>query len=130
MSVVELPALYVDNVALVEGGLRLVLLNRQPCPGEAGVPIDATLALELLDTGFDGVDAYATRVWVDGALAFDGSAPNPVTPGFSGGFSGVTQSADTLRITLRPVVPLESLRAVTVRVVSRTVDGCHHRPGS
>jgi phage tail-like protein len=123
MSVVELPALYVDNVALVEGGPQLVLLNRQPCPGETGVPIDATLALELLDTGVDGVDAFATRVWVDGALAFDGSAPNPVTPGFSGGFSGVTQSADTLRITLRPVVPLESLRAVTVRVVSRTVGG-------
>lgn len=28
MSAVELPALYVDNVALVAGGARLVVLNR------------------------------------------------------------------------------------------------------
>ena len=29
MSVVELPALYVDNVALVEGGPQLVLLKSE-----------------------------------------------------------------------------------------------------
>lgn len=56
MSTLELPALYVDSVALVVTTPRLVLVNRDPSPGESGVPIDATIALELVDTGPDGVE--------------------------------------------------------------------------
>ena len=64
MSTLELPALYVDSVALVVTTPRLVLVNRDPSPGETGVPIDATLALELVDTGPDGVDRASAHVWV------------------------------------------------------------------
>ena len=74
MSTLELPALYVDSVALVVTTPRLVLVNRDPSPGESGVPIDATIALELVDTGPDGVERSTARVWIDGVLAFDGSA--------------------------------------------------------
>ncbi len=45
MSTLELPALYVDSVALVVSTPRLVVVNRDPSPGETGVPVDATLAL-------------------------------------------------------------------------------------
>ena len=76
---IELPALYVDSVALLVTTPRLVLVNRDPSPGEIGVPIDATLALELVDTGPDGVDRATARVWVDGVLAFEGGAPIEVT---------------------------------------------------
>ena len=81
MSTLELPALYVDSVALVAATPRLVLVNRDPSPGESGVPIDATIALELVDTGPDGVERSTARVWIDGVLAFDGSAVPELAPG-------------------------------------------------
>ena len=118
---IELPALYVDSVALVATTPRLVLLNRDPSPGEIGVPIDATLALELVDTGLDGVHRESARVWIDGVLAFDGGAE--IVPAFAGSLADVTQTADTLRIVLHPVIPLVSLATVQVRVVAQTVGG-------
>ncbi|MCL2726436.1 MAG: phage tail protein, partial [Polyangiaceae bacterium] len=110
MSILELPALYVDSVALVATTPRLVLVNRDPSPGETGVPIDATLALELVDTGPDGVQRESARVWIDGVLAFNGGAE--IVPAFAGSLADVTQTADTLRIVLHPVIPLVSLATV------------------
>lgn len=123
MSAVELPALYVDNVALIMSTPRLVLVNRDPSPGEAGVPVDATLALELVDTGPSGVSRGSVRVWVDGALAFEGGAVPELAPAFAGPSASVTTTSDTLRLVLHPVTPLASLATVTVRVVAATIGG-------
>ena len=123
MSTLELPALYVDSVALVAATPRLVLVNRDPSPGESGVPIDATIALELVDTGPDGVERSTARVWIDGVLAFDGSAVPELAPAFAGPLASVTQTTDTLRVVLHPVVPLASLATVHVRVLAQTVGG-------
>jgi phage tail-like protein len=120
---IELPALYVDSVALLVTTPRLVLVNRDPSPGETGVPINATLALELVDTGPDGVDRATARVWVDGVLAFEGGAPIEIAAVFAGPLAGVTQTADTLRVVLHPVVPLASLATVHVRALAQTVGG-------
>jgi hypothetical protein len=87
------------------------------------VPIDATLALELVDTGADGVDRASAHVWVDGVLAFDGSALPELAPAFAGPLASVTQTADTLRVVLHPVMPLASLATVHVRVLAQTVGG-------
>jgi phage tail-like protein len=119
MNAIELPALYVDNVALLVTTPRLVLVNRDPSPGETGVPIDATLSLELIDTGADGVHRTSVRVWVDGLLAFDGE----IASAFAGPFARVTQTSDTLRIVLHPVVPLESLATIQIRVLAQTIGG-------
>jgi hypothetical protein len=120
MSTLELPALYVDSVALVVSTPRLVVVNRDPSPGETGVPVDATLALELVDTGADGVNrASHTHVWVDGVLAFDGGALPEIAAAFAGPLAGATQTADTLRVVLHPVVPMASLATVSVRVLGR-----------
>jgi phage tail-like protein len=119
----ELPALYVDSAALVATTPRLVLVNRDPSPGETAVPIDATLALELVDTGLDGVHRASARVWVDGVLAFEGGAPSEIAAAFAGPLAGVVQTADTLRVVLHPVVPLVSLATVHVRVLAQTVGG-------
>lgn len=121
MSSVELPALYVDSVALLVGTPRLVVVNREPSPGETGVPIDATLALELVDTGSDGVHRQCVRVWVNGVLAFEGGAARAITPAYAGPLAGVVQTSDTLRVVLHPVVPLASLATVHVRVLAQTV---------
>ncbi|MCA9643923.1 MAG: phage tail protein, partial [Myxococcales bacterium] len=123
MTFVALPRLVIDRARLEVATSRLVIANRDPAPGELGVPVDATIALELIDTGTDGIARGATRVWVDGALAFQGGAPTEFASAFSGVRARVTQSGDTLRIVLDPTAPLASLATVSVRVVSQTVGG-------
>ena len=55
MPAVELPALYVDNVAAIVAIERPVLVNRDPGPGETGVPLESAIALEVVDPGPDGI---------------------------------------------------------------------------
>src|SRR5690606_16994665 len=125
MPTFELPSLFVDLVAAVAAAERPVLINRNPGPDEADVPIDAAVALEVVDPGTDGVDRAATRVWVDGALAFEGGAAVELKPGFDGASAAVTHSADTLRVALHPTTFFASEALVTVRVVSATAGGAH-----
>ena len=123
MSAVDLPALYVDRVVLVAAAARLVVVNRDPSPDESGAPIDATLALELVDTGSDGVDRGSVQIWVDGVPAFDGGATPELSPAYAGPLCGVARTADTLRVVLHPLVPLASLATVSVRVRGQTMGG-------
>ena len=123
MPEVSLPTLVADDVVLAVATARPLLINRDPGPDEADVPIDTALALELVDPGPDGIDRATTRVWVDGHLAFDGSATPEIAPAFAGPAAGVTQSSDTLRIVLAPVVPLASQAEVHVRVASAVAGG-------
>ena len=125
MSAVELPALYVDNVAAIVAVERPLLVNRDPGPGEAGVPLEWFVALEVLDPGPDGVDRSATRVWGDGVLAFDGGGAPELQPGFDGPRAAVVETADTLRVVLDPAAPFASEAEVQVRVVSATAGGAH-----
>ena len=125
MPELVLPALYVDDVTLAVTTDRPVLLNRDPGPGEAGIPIDAPLALEIIDPGPDGIDRSQTRIWVDGRLAFDGGAAPELAPAFDGPAAGVAQSADSLRVVLDPVLPFASQAEVHVRVVSAVAGGGH-----
>ena len=129
MPTFELPALFVDAVAAVTAaatGLgRPVLVNRDPGPDELAVPIDTSVALELVDPGPDGIDRAATRVWVDGALAFVGGGAPELQPGFDGPDGDVVQTADTLRVVLHPTTFFASEALVAVRVVSATVGGAH-----
>lgn len=125
MATVELPALYVDTVSLFAETRRPLLLNRAPGPGEAVVPIDSALELEVVDVGTDGIARAATRVWVDSVLAFEGGASVEVQTGFAGPLAEVRQTADTLRVVLHPAVSLASQATVSVRVVSATAGGEH-----
>ncbi|WP_404364443.1 phage tail protein [Corallococcus coralloides] len=125
MATVELPALYVDTVSLFAETRRPLLLNRAPGPGEQDVPVDTALELELVDVGTDGIARTATRVWVDGVLAFAGGDSVEVQAAFVGPLAEVTQTADTLRVVLHPAVPLASQATVSVRVVSATAGGEH-----
>lgn len=122
MSELELSALYVSAVELSADDERLLLVNRDPGPGEIGVSIDAALALELVDSDAADIDRGTVRVWVDDELAFDGRATPEVTPAFAGPLVDVVSSSDTLRIVLHPVMPFASEALVTVRVVARTLD--------
>ena len=123
MTTLRLPALYADNAVTFDAVGTPVLLNRDPCPGESGVPIESRLALELLDTGPDGIERSATRIWVNDTLAFEGGGAPELQPGFDGPDALVTETADTLRVLLHPTVFFQSLQSVTVRVLSETVGG-------
>jgi phage tail-like protein len=116
----ELPALVVVDVVGVAAPGRLALVNRDPGPDEAGVPLAATIALELVDTGESGVDVAETRVWVGGAPAFAGRR---VVPPFDGPRAGLVVERGDARLVLDPRTPLSSLERVEVRVASTTLDG-------
>jgi len=122
MAELELPALYVDQVTLT-ASTRLVLVNRDPGPGEADVRLDSTIALELVDTGSSGISRAETRVWIGDDVAFDGARSPEIGPAYSGADAELTATADTLRIVLHPAVPLTSQQTVLIRVESRTRDG-------
>ena len=49
MATIELPRVQVQSVTLTTSGAQPLLINRDPSPGEVGVPIDSPLALELVD---------------------------------------------------------------------------------
>ncbi|HEU4410077.1 MAG TPA: Ig-like domain-containing protein [Polyangiaceae bacterium] len=120
MPELELPALVVDDVVAVAAPGRLALVNRDPGPDEEGVPLPATIALELVDTGESGVDVAETRVWVGGVPAFAGRR---VVPPFDGPRAGVVVERGDVRLVLDPRTPFSSLERVEVRVASRTLDG-------
>jgi len=105
MPSVELPRLHIDNVAAIVAVERPLLANRDPGPGEIDVQLELPVALEIVDPGPDGFDPLATRVWLDGVLAFAGAGVPELQPGFDGPRSEVVQTPDTLRIVLDPAVP-------------------------
>lgn len=123
MALLELPGLVVDNVAAVIAATRLLLVNRDPGPAEDGVPLDSAVALEVVDTGSDGVARGATRVWLGGVLAFEGGAVPEFKPGFDGPRASVVETVDTLRVVLDPTMPFVSQAVVAIRVVSATIGG-------
>jgi phage tail-like protein len=123
MTEIELPTLTLDAVAAIVASSRPLLANRDPGPGEKGVPLRTTVALEVIDPGADGVDRTATKVWIDGVVAFDGTQTPPVSPAFAGTRASVGETGDTLRLVLDPVVPFASQAHLRVRVVSRTKGG-------
>lgn len=120
MAELELPTLRLAVVAAVAAAPRPLLANRDPGPGEVDVALATGVSLELIDPGSDGIDLLATRVWVNGVLAFDGAGAPALDPRFGGAGTGVTASADTLRIALAPLVPFQSQARIVVRVTSRT----------
>ena len=123
MSIIELPALYIDDVVTIVSSERPLLINRNPGPDEGNVPLDSKIELEIVDVGIAGINRSATSVWVDDELAFEGNGAPEIKPAFNGVGAGVIQTSDTLRIVLAPVVPFESQAVVQVRVVSATMDG-------
>ncbi len=125
MAEIELPALYVDNVAAIVAVKRPVLINRDPQPFEKNVPIDSLIAVEIVDPGNDGIDRLATRIWINEVLAFDGRQTSALQTGFAGPLSAVVASADTLRIVFDQSAPFASEAVVEVRAVTATNGGEH-----
>ena len=117
MTMVELPAVYVDDVQMLEPG-GLVLLNRNPESGQIRVSANQNIFLDIADLTAIGIDVSATQVFIDGTLAFDAGVFQP-------NFSGVTSNPDpdTLRIEIDPFFSFTSEQVVQVRTISETTGG-------
>ncbi len=117
MTMLELPAIYLDDFQMLEPG-GLVLLNRDPDNGQVRVPEGLNVAIDIADLTGIGIDVSATQVFIAGTLAFDGGV---FQPGFTGSTSN--PDPDTLRIDINPGADFTSEQAVTVRAVSETTGG-------
>jgi len=117
----EIPAVYLDDWTF-DTNEGLFLINRTPQPGDVGVPVDTAIRFDISDTDTD-VDDTNTQVYVNGVLAFDGTAGGAQSGwGASIGHplvGGVTQYSITR------MGDFDSLEVVEVRVVSRNLSGSH-----
>ncbi len=123
MSVVELPAVYLDNLVLDAAATGLVLINRSPDANETGALVNANVALDIADLTALGLDLATVEIYIEGVLAYDG-ATDTFQTNFDGPESARTSpDADTERFVIDPTSPFTSLQVVDVRVVADTVGG-------
>jgi hypothetical protein len=124
MAFVELPGVYLDEVAMDAASTGLVLINRNPTASESEVLVNEDIALDIASVTGNAVDTANTDIYVNinaagEVLAVDGGV-------FQAGYTGprsITSNPDTntLRIVIDPTVPWNSLDSVQVRVVSQDV---------
>jgi phage tail-like protein len=121
--VIELAGLALAGLDAVAPAPGPALVNRDPAPGESDVPRTSAIALEVTVPSGSAVDSWSVRVWVGGALAYDGSAAAPLAPTYAGSGSGAVAGPLTVRVVLVPVTPLPSAAALGVRVVASSDKG-------
>lgn len=117
----EIPAFYLDEIVLDEVTDGLIVANRSPEPDADGVPRDEVVQFDLMDTSNDP-DPTETQVFVDGVLAYDGTAGG-AQPGYTVSVTTPYDGVRRFRITM-PYL-FESLRVVPVRVVSQNLSASH-----
>lgn len=99
--------------------MSLILINREPEPGEVAVPREEVISLEIHSTGADDVNNANTKVFINGVLAYDAGV-------FQAGFTGPSS------LTFSPVAGIRQIRIdttndfsseeiVSVQVTSSTV---------
>ena len=110
----------IDSAASSSGP---VVMNRDPAPAETNVPRASIIALEVSVPSGDALDPWSVRVWVDGALGFDGSSTAPMSAPYAGAGSGAAPTPFGQRIVLVPAVPLPSAATISVRVVASSSKG-------
>lgn len=99
----------------------IVLLNRDPEPNESAVPVNSNVSVDIADTGGTGIDVAETQVYIEDVLVFDNGT---FQPGWNGPESA-TSNPDTytLRVVVDPIINLEPLTEISVRVVSDVLGG-------
>ena len=122
----ELPAVYIDRVAIDEVATPIFLNQRFPEDGQTGVPhTDQQVRVQVSDTTGIGLDTSTIEVTIAGTLAYDGGAG-----GFQTGFSGtatttgISNSDFTLDVDLS-LQTYTSEQTVSVRVVGDTTGGAN-----
>jgi len=129
MAEYRIPFIGVDTIILDTDDTRPITINRDPEPYETGVPVSTTISLEIMDPEHDGIDLSGTSVYIDGVLAFDGSAydgsaESVFATGFNGSESAFITTSDSLIIAIDPELDFVSLNRTNIRVKTCT-NGLH-----
>jgi phage tail-like protein len=120
MPTFELPGVYLDAIVLDATAARPRIQNRQPQPNEVTVPLDSTVAVDLVDPAGVGISILDTIIYINGVPAFLGGAfPFP----FNGPLSAVTTPyTNCWRVTIDPTTDFASDATVDVYVETKTTD--------
>jgi phage tail-like protein len=113
---VEVPAVLIDSVADDSTTVGLALINRRPAPNAVGVPVNQTIAFDVVDV--DAVATTLTAVYVAGVLAWDGS----FEPGWSGSVAPILGGTGA-RVSVTSPTNFGSLQEVVVRVLATSASG-------
>lgn len=76
-----LPALFVDLVRLDQSTATPLVVNRDPEPGETGVPVAEPVRFDLVDGGATGLDPASIEVRIGNRVVYSAGG---FLPGFSG----------------------------------------------
>lgn len=116
---VELPAVYVDTLALDTSLASPVLINRDPEPGEIGVDPVTRVRFDLASNGSVALDYHLIDAYLFGSTAITAGV---VRPAFN--FGSCIQSVDGLGISVDYEISglFPSLTVVPSRVVYGAVD--------
>lgn len=93
----------------------LSLANRVPGPDDTDVVRDANIQLSVVDNA-NNIDLTTARIWVDGALAYDGSAVPAFKPGFDGPASAQSGTPAQYDFIIDPTTDFDYDATVTVDV--------------
>lgn len=115
----EVPAVYLDQVALDDTAAELLLANHLPEPSGTGAPSAGAIHLDVVDAMGPAPVLAQTRLFLGEVLLFNG-ATGTTRPGFAVSATGLP---GTLRFTIVPLQPFASQQQVTLRVESASEDG-------
>lgn len=120
MTIIELPAVYLDDLTTYSGATRLHVVNRAPEPNHVDVAADVVIAATIVDVGAaPGISLADTKVYVDSVLAFDAGT---FQPGYAGSGATYSATANALVVAIDPTFEFDSEATVTVRVDTQTSD--------
>lgn len=120
MAEVLLPRVGLELVRAELTEDRVVVINRDPAPGEVGAPRDTVIGFNLVDLGdAPAINLGSVIVTIDGEIAYTGGSP---VFGFDATTTSTTDPADRWMFLLWRDAPFTSKEVVAVAVEGETVD--------
>lgn len=120
MALVLLPRVGVELVRADVAADRVLVINRDPAPGEVGAPRDTVVGLHLLDTdATPGFNLGSIVVTIDGEIAFTGGS---AATGFSASTTSTSSPADRRMILIWRDADYDSEQVISVEVEGETTD--------
>lgn len=120
MAEVLLPRVGLEFVRAELTDDRVLVINRDPAPGEVGAPRDTVIGFNLVDMAdVPGINLGSVIITIDGEIAYTGGSP---VFGFSADTASNTGPTDRWMFLLWRDVPFASKDVVAVAVEGETTD--------
>lgn len=115
---IEIPAAYIDDIVLDAAPAEYFVANRSPIPGESNVSRTTLVNFDLIETGTSDADLTNTQIYINGVLAYDGTAGGQ-QPGYVVAITAL--AAGHQFVSIQVPYTFDSLDLVDVRVVSQNL---------